>query len=68
MHPRDVVRGLPEIDLDDDSLVESCVLIVKVSEATVSSMRILATETMSYWEMLGLLVDAREELRREADE
>lgn len=68
MHPRDVVRDLPEIDLDDDSLVESCVLIVKVSEATVSSMRILATETMSYWEMLGLLVDAQEELRREADE
>lgn len=55
----DAVPGIEPLDLDEGDLIESAVLVVKVSHPTgTASIHRAQSSGMSYWEALGMLHDA----------
>lgn len=64
----DLVASIESIEVEDGSLVECAVVLVKVSNADgTSSLHRAGTPGMSHWEGLGMLYDSLDGMRTIGD-
>lgn len=63
----ELAAGVPPLEVEDDGLIESVVMLVKVSNGDgTSSLHRVETEGMSYWEAVGMVYDSLQGMSSEA--